>query len=177
MLDRRRIGLTSGLPTHPYHHEGAWTVGRCLNSPWARPVSLPDAVALIERVHESAARGARDSFGALAGAVAVPIAGIAIRACPTLPSTVAERTADNRAQVVADSVLYRQALAVEARARGGPVNWYDRERVFRDAAAVLGGEGVNSFLAAMGRSIEAPWQAKQKLAAAAALAVTPFPAT
>ncbi len=38
LLDRRRIDLTSGLPTHPYHHEGAWAVGRYLNSPWARPM-------------------------------------------------------------------------------------------------------------------------------------------
>jgi len=24
LLDRRRIDLTHGLPTHPYHHEGSW---------------------------------------------------------------------------------------------------------------------------------------------------------
>src|SRR5450755_3658012 len=69
LLDRRRIDLTSGLPTHPYHHEGAWAVGRYLNSPWARPISLADAVALIERVHESAAHGARAGFEALTAAV------------------------------------------------------------------------------------------------------------
>ena len=23
-LDRRRVDLTNGLPTHPYHHEGSW---------------------------------------------------------------------------------------------------------------------------------------------------------
>src|SRR5262245_19532503 len=41
-LDRRRIDLTRGLPTHPYHHEGSWAVGRYQNSPWARPISLAD---------------------------------------------------------------------------------------------------------------------------------------
>jgi hypothetical protein len=176
LLDRRRINLTSGLPTHPYHHEGGWAVGRYLNSPWARPIPLAEAVALVERVHASAARGARESLEALAAAVPVPIARIAIRACPTLPATIEERMADNRAQVVADSVMYREALAVEARVRGWAVYWYDRERVFRDAAAALGCEDVNSFLAAMGRSIGAPWQAKHKLAAAAALAVARYPA-
>jgi hypothetical protein len=176
LLDRRRVDLTSGLPTQPYHHEGAWAVGRYLNSPWARPISLADAVALVERVHESAARGARESLEALAAAVPVPIASIAIRACPTLPPTIEERIADNRAQVVADSVMYREALAVEAGARGWPVYWYDRERVFRDAAAVLGCEDVNTFLNAMGRSIGAPWQAKHKLAAAAAIAAARYPA-
>jgi hypothetical protein len=98
LLDRRRIDLTSGLPTRPYHHEGAWAVGRYLNSPWARRISLLEAVALVKRVHEAAARGARESLEALAAAMPVPIAGIAIRACPTLPATIEERIADNRAQ-------------------------------------------------------------------------------
>jgi len=169
-LDRRRIDLTSGLPTHPYHHEGAWAVGRYLSSPWARPMSLAEAVALIERVHAAAARGARDNLEALAAALPVPISSIAIRMCPALPATIEERIADNRAQVVADSVMYRMALATEAEARGWCVHWYDRERVFRDAAAILGGEDVNAFLNAMGRSAGPPWQAKHKLAAAAALA-------
>jgi hypothetical protein len=169
-LDRRRIDLTSGLPTHPYHHEGAWAVGRYLSSPWARPMSLAEAVALIERVHAAAARGARDNLEALAAALPVPISSIAIRVCPALPATIEERIADNRAQVVADSVMYRMALATEAEARGWCVHWYDRERVFRDAAAMLGGEDINAFLNAMGRSVGPPWQAKHKLAAAAALA-------
>src|SRR5450755_4856677 len=84
LLDRRRIDLTHGLPTHPYHHEGSWAVGRYANSSWARPISLPDAVALVERVRQAAASGARESLEALAAAVPVPIASIAIRVCPTL---------------------------------------------------------------------------------------------
>jgi hypothetical protein len=170
LLDRRRIDLTTGLPTQPYHHEGAWAVGRYRDSPWARPISLAEAVALIERVHESAAQGAREGLDALAAAVTMPIATIAIRMCPTLPSTIEERIADNRAQVIADSVMYREALAGAARARGWSVYWYDRERVFLDAATGLGCDDVNAFLNAMGRSIGPPWQAKHKLAAAAALA-------
>ena len=94
LLDRRRVDLTRGLPTHPYHHEGSWAVGRYLNSPWARAISLADAVALVERVRESAARGARASLEALAATVPVPIASIAIRVCPQLPPTTQERIAD-----------------------------------------------------------------------------------
>jgi hypothetical protein len=60
-------------------------VGRYLNSPWAREITLADAVALVERVRDSAARGARQSLEALAAAVPVPIASIAIRVCPELP--------------------------------------------------------------------------------------------
>ena len=170
LLDRRRIDLTRGLPTHPYHHEGSWAVGRYLNSPWAREISLADAVALVARVRDSASAGARESLEALAAAVPVRIASIAIRVCPRLPSTTEERITDNRAANVADSVMYREALATAAEARGWSVHWYDRERVFRDAVAALGGKDVDAFLHAMGRSIGPPWQAKHKLAAAAALA-------
>jgi hypothetical protein len=175
-LDRRRIDLTNGLPTHPHHHQGSWAVGRYLNSPWAQSISLGDAVALVERVRESAARGARESLEALAAAVRAPIASIAIRICPKLPATIEERIADNRAQTVADSVMYREALAAAAVERGWSVYWYDRERVFHDAAAVLGCEDFNAFLYAMGRSIGPPWQAKHKLAAAAAIAAAAHPA-
>jgi hypothetical protein len=173
LLDRRRIDLTDrGLPTHPHHHEGSWAVGRYLNSPGARALSLADAVALVDRVRASAARGAREGLEALAAAVPMPVASIAIRACPKLPPTTEERIADHRAQTIADSVMYREAMATAAEARGWFVHWYDRERVFRDAAAVLGGEDINAFLSAMGRSVGPPWQAKHKLAAAAALAAT-----
>ena len=173
LLDRRRIVLTDrGLPTHPHHHEGSWAVGRYLNTPGARVLSLADAVALVERVRASAARCAREGLEALAAAVAVPIAGIAIRACPTLPPTTEERIADNRAQTFADSVMYREALAAAAEERGWSVHWYERDHVFRDAAAALGRDDVDAFLNAMGRSIGPPWQAKHKLAAAAALAAT-----
>ena len=170
LLDRRRIDLTRGLPTHPYHHEGSWAIGRYVSSSWARAITLPDAVALVERVRESAARGARESLEALAAAVLVPIANIAIRVCPELPPTTEERITDTRAANVADSVMYREALATAGAARGWSVHWYDRERVFHDAAAALGAEDVDAFLHAMGRAIGPPWQAKHKLAAAAALA-------
>ena len=172
LLDRRSIDLTErGLPAHPHHHEGSWAMGRYLNSPWARTISLAEAVALVERVRTSAERGAREGLETLAAAVSVPIASIAIRVCPPLPPTTEERIADNRAQTFADSVMYRQALATAAEARGWSVYWYDRDGVFSDAARVLGGADLDAFLSAMGRSIGPPWQAKHKLAAAAALAV------
>jgi hypothetical protein len=118
LLDRRRIDLTHGLPTHPYHHEGSGAVGRYVNSAWARPISLSDAVALVERVRESAARGARESLETLAAAMPMPIASIAIRARPELPATTEQRIIDTRAANVADSVVYREALASAAEARG-----------------------------------------------------------
>ena len=170
-LDRRRIDLTHGLPTHPYHHEGSWAIGRYADSAWAKPISLPDAIALVKRVHKAAERGARDSLAALAAAVP-SITRIAIRVCPELPPSIEERIRDNRAANTADSVMYRQALAGAAEARGWSVRWYDRERVFADAAKALGRRDVDAVLLAMGRSIGPPWQARHKLAAAAALAST-----
>jgi len=172
LLDRRRIDLTHGLPTHAHHHEGSWAVGRYLNTPGARALPLAEAVALVERVRVAAARGAVESLEALAGAIEVPIARIAIRACPALPPTTEERIADNRAQTFADSVMYRQALATAAEERGWAVRWYDRETVNRDAAAALGRRDIDPLLQAMGRTVGSPWQAIHKLAAAAALAAT-----
>ena len=147
-------------------------MGRYINSPWARKISLVDAVALVERVREAAAHGAREGLEALVAAVPLPIARIAIRVCPALPPTTEERIKDTRAANVADSIMYREALATAAKARGWSVHWYERERVFRDAAAALGDEDIDAFLRAMGRAVGPPWQARHKLAAAAALAAT-----
>jgi hypothetical protein len=171
LLERRQVVLTAqGLATHPHHHEGSWAVGRYLNTPGARPLALADAVALVERVRASAERGARESLQALAAAVRAPIGGIAIRAIPPLPATTEQRITDHRAQTFADSAMYREALADAAERRGWVIHWYDRERVVGDAAAALGRTDIDAFLSAMGRALGPPWQAKHKLAAAAALA-------
>jgi len=171
LLDRRRLELVDrGLPSYPHHHEGSWAVGRYLKTPGARVLSLADAVALVDRVRASAARCAHEGLEALAASVPVPISRIAIRACPTLPPTTEERIIDNRAQTIADSVMYREALAAAAEARGWAVHWYDRDDVLREAAAALRREDIDAVLFAMGRSAGPPWQAKHKLAAAAAMA-------
>lgn len=172
VLDRRSIDLTErSLPTHPHHHEGSWAVGRYLNTPGARTLSLAEAVAIVDRVRTAATNGARDGLAALAAAVAVPITGIAIRAYPRLPPTTEERIRDNRVQTFADSVMYREAVASAAAARGWLVHWYDRDDVFGVAAAALGLPDIDPVLSAMGRAIGPPWQARHKLAAAAALTV------
>src|SRR5690348_5236939 len=74
LLDRRHIDLTRALPTHPYHHEGSWAVGRYADSPWAKKISLADAIALVKRVHAAADKGARENLAALAAEVLQPIA-------------------------------------------------------------------------------------------------------
>ena len=170
LLDRRLVDLTHGLPTHPHHHQGSWAVGRYLDTPGAKAMPLADAVALVERVRAAAAIGASESLDRLAAAISVPVVAIAIRACPELPATTEQRIIDNRAQTYADSVMYRQALAAAAEARGWSVHWYDRDHVMREAAIALDTR-IDTFLAAMGKTTGPPWQAKHKLAAAAALAI------
>lgn len=159
-----------GCRRTPHHHEGSWAVGRYLNTPGARAISLADAVALVERVRSSAASCARQCLDALAAGVSVPIEGVAIRVCPEMPVTVEARIVDARAQTYADSVMYREALAAAATARGWRVHWYDRETVFRDAAVALRRDDLDGLLREMGRSAGPPWQAAHKLAVAAALA-------
>lgn len=171
ILDRRKIDLTIDLPTHPHHHQGSWAVGRYTDSPWAQEISLPEAIKLVELVQKASAEGAREGLSALAASVPVEISGIAIRECPALPSTIEDRIRDNRAQAVADTVMYRQALAGAAVARGWTVSWYDRDRVFDDAAMKLHCDDIKAVIAEMGRSIGVPWQARHKQAAAAALSI------
>lgn len=172
LLDRRSIDLTEGLPTHPHHHEGSWAVGRYLNTPGARALPLADAIALVERVREAASRGAQEALDALAKAVDVQIAHISLRVSPELPPTVEERIRDNRAQTFADTAMYRDAIADAAKARGWAVHWYDRDRVFHDAAKAIGKKDIEAFVQTLGKNMGPPWQAKHKLAAAAAIAAS-----
>lgn len=99
----------------------------------------------------------------------MPIGAIGLRACQPLPSTIEACIRDTRAASMADSILYRSALANAARGRGWPVSWYERDDVMRDAAAALGGADLATRLSELGRAIGPPWQATHKLAAAAAL--------
>src|SRR5262245_20697505 len=117
LLDRRRIELVGeGLPKLPHHSEG-------------QRLPLDEAVALVELVRASAERHAVLALDAVT--LAVPrVFGVALRKCPQLPPSIAERIKDYRAQNVADWVMYRKALASAAEARGWPVHWYDAKTVF-----------------------------------------------
>ncbi len=169
VVDRRSVDLTSDLPTHPYHHEGAWALGRYRDSAWSRDISLPEAIELVRTVQAAAEAGALNVLRALSDDLDVPVRGISIRICPQLPETIEARIRDHRAETMADSIMYRQALAGAAGVLGWPVAWYDRTQVFEAAGQVLGEVDVDAALKALGRPLGAPWQARHKLAAAAAL--------
>lgn len=171
LLDRRRVTLTQKpLPTHPYHHQGSWAVGRYKHSPWAQEITLEEAISLVKKVEIAAALGAQNALDQLIAELETPIEAISIRRCPPMPATIEGRIRDHRAQTYADTVMYRQALAEAALGKKWRVFWYDSDTVLENAAKVIDTENPASFLKALGKPWGPPWQAKHKLAAAAAIA-------
>jgi hypothetical protein len=157
LLDRRRVELVDAeLPKIPHHSEG-------------QALPLHDAVALVERVRVSAERHAKLSLDAVAMTVPGRILGVALRQCPVLPPTIAERITDYKAQNVADWVMYRKALAAAAEARGWAIHWYDAKKVFDAASEALGIEDLDAHFLQLRSSIGPPWGKDHKLAMAAAI--------
>ena len=156
LLDRRRVELVDqGLPKIPHHSE-------CQRLP------LDEAVALVERVRMSAEKNAELALDAVA--MAVPgILGIALRQCPELPPTIAERIRDYFAQNNADWVMYRKALAAAAGARGWPVQWYDAKKVLEEASQALGVENLDAHFLTVRRAVGPPWNNDHRLAMAAGI--------
>jgi hypothetical protein len=160
ILDRRRVELVdAGLPSIPHHSE-------CQRLP------LDKAVELVERVRVSAESRAVLALNDVA--MAVPrVLGVALRKCPQLPPTIAERIQDYRAQNVADWVMYRKALDSAAEARGWPVHWYDAKKVLDAARQALGVENLDAHFLKVRRAIGPPWNNDHKLAMAAAIVAAP----
>jgi hypothetical protein len=160
LLDRRRVDLVGdGLPKLPHHSEG-------------QRLPLDEAVELVGRVRVSAERHAALALDAVAMA-APRILGVALRKCPQLPPTIAERIKDYRAQNVADWVKYRKALASAAEARGWPVHWYDAKSVLGTARQALRIEDFDAHCLQVRRAVGPPWNMDHKLAMAAAIVTAP----
>jgi hypothetical protein len=157
LLDRRRVELVDeGLPKLPHHHD-------------AQGLPPDEAVALVERVRVSAERRAVLALDSVM--MAVPrILGVALRNCPELPPTIAERIKDYRAQNVADWVMYRKALASAAESRGWAVHWYDAKKVLSAASEALRVENLDAHFLHIRRAVGPPWNMDHKLAMAAAMA-------
>ena len=156
LLDRRRVELVGeGLPKLPHHSEG-------------QGLPLDEAVKLVERVRVSAERHAVLALDAVAKKVP-RILGVALRERQPLPPTVAERIKDYRAQNVADWVMYRNALASAAEARGWPVHWYDAKSVMGAASRALRVADLDAHFLQVRRAVGPPWNNDHKLAMAAAV--------
>lgn len=161
LLDRRRVELVDeGLPKIPHHSE-------------AQRLPLDEAVALVERVRVSAERHARLRLDAVATTLPNQIRGVALRQCPPLPPTIAERIKDYKAQNNADWVMYRQALASAAEARGWAVHWFDTKKVFAAASEALrisrSITDLDAHFLQLRKSIGPPWSQDHKLAMSAAI--------
>jgi hypothetical protein len=157
LLDRRRVELVDeGLPKIPHHSE-------------AQRLPIAEAVALVERVRMSAERHAKLVLDLVATTVPGRISGVALRQCPALPPTIAERLTDYRAQNVADWVMYRQALAAAAEARGWAVHWYDAKKVCDAAGKALRIDDLDAHFLELRRSIGPPWSKDHRVAMAAAI--------
>lgn len=156
LVDRRNVELVDKrLPSIP-HHEG-------------QTLPIDEAVALVEKVCDSADRHAILALDAVATALPVNIVGIALRECPPLPSTIAERITNYRARNVADWVMYRRALAAAAEARGWNVHWYNAKAVIDAARDVLQVDDLATHFQQIRRSIGPPWTKDHQLAMAAAI--------
>jgi hypothetical protein len=157
LLDRRRVELADeDLPKIPHHSEG-------------QRLPPDEAVALVERVRASAERHSKLVLDGLATTLPGRIRGIALRQCPELPPTIAERITHYWAQNVADWVMYRKALAAAAEARGWAVHWYDAKKVSAAASEALHIEDLDTHFVQLRKSIGPPWNNDHKLAMAAAI--------
>lgn len=158
VLDRRRIELVAaGEPRYPYHHD-------------AQGLPLPDAEQMIASLERSVCRHAGLAFDSLAASIQTPVSGIALRACPRIRDTVQERLDDYFSRNNADSVLYRQALAEVAQARGWQVHWYDARTVVGNMCEALQLGAADQWFADLRQTLGSPWTQDHRLALAAAIA-------
>jgi len=160
VLDSRRVELVDAhLPSMPIHHD-------------AQKLPLEQGLDLVERVRISAEQHAKRALDAVAHAVATPVRGIALRECPPLPPTVAERIQNYRASNVADWVMYRMALAHAAESRGWFVRWYDAKTVIAAVCEALHVATLDTYFLEARKSFGPPWTKDHKVATVAAIGVS-----
>lgn len=159
LVGRHRVELVdAGLPKIPYHCE-------------AQQLPMEEAVALVERVRLSAERQSRLVLESVARMEPGRIVGIALRACPELPSSITERIEGYRSRNVADWVMYRKALAAAAEERGWAVCWYEAKHVLAEAAEAMQIQDFEAHFQLLKKSCGPPWGKDQKVAMAAAIAM------
>jgi len=154
VVDRRRIELVEpGVAAAPIHHEG-------------KPLDDEAAAALVAQVRASAARATAASLDQLTAVLSEPIVSMSLRAWPPdFPDDIAvQRRVPYEAR--ADSVMYRQVLAEQARARGWDVHFYDAKDVEVQAARKLA-ERADQVLLGPRATLGPPWTKDHRMALAA----------
>lgn len=152
VVDRRRIELVEpGVATAPIHHEGA---------------ALDDAAVLelLAEVRASVERATAVALDSLA--VLGAVVSLSLRAWPAdFPTDLATlRRTPYEAQ--ADSVMYREIIAADARARGWDVPVFDAKTVEGKASAVLGSQADDVLHGPRAR-LGPPWNKDHRMALAA----------
>jgi hypothetical protein len=156
VVDRRRIELIEpGVATAPIHHEG-------------KPLDDAATAALVVEVRASAMRATAASLDELVTAVHEPIESMSLRAWPVdFPDDIAvQRRVPYEAR--ADSVMYRQILAEQARARGWAVLFFNANDVEHEAASILGAR-TDEVLHGPRTTLGPPWTKDHRMALAATI--------
>jgi hypothetical protein len=156
VVDRRRIELIEpGMAAAPIHHEG-------------KPLDDATTAALVVKVRASAVRATSASLDELATAVPEPIVSMSLRAWPLdFPDDIAvQRRAPYEAQ--ADSIMYRQVLAEQARARGWDVHLFDAKDIEGRAVSILG-DRADEVLHGPRATLGPPWAKDHRMALAATI--------
>ena len=154
VVDRRRIELIEpGMPNAPIHHEG-------------KPLDDAATAVLVAQVRASAVRATSEALDELAGALPAPILSMSLRAWSLdFPQDIAvQRRVPYEAR--ADSVMYRQVLAEQARARGWEVHLYDAKDVEARAVSKLA-ERADEVLRGPRATLGPPWTKDHRMALAA----------
>jgi hypothetical protein len=156
VVDRRRVELIEpGMATAPIHHEG-------------KPLDDAATAALVVKVRASAMRATSASLDELATAVPEPIVSMSLRAWPhDFPDDIAvQRRAPSEAH--ADSIMYRQVLAEQARARGWEVHLYNAKDIESQAVRILG-DRADEVLHGPRAALGPPWAKDHRMALAATI--------
>ena len=156
VVDRRRIELVEpGMAMAPIHHEG-------------KPLDDAAAAVLVAQVRASAARATADALDDLAAALPEPIVSMSLRAWPLdFPADIAvQRRAPYESH--ADSIMYREVLAEQARARGWDIHLYDAKDVEARAARELGARADDVLFGPRAR-LGPPWNKDHRMALAATI--------
>jgi hypothetical protein len=154
VVDRRRIELIeAGMPSAPIHHEG-------------KPLDDADIVMLVAQVRASVVRATSRALDELETALPEPIVSMSLRAWPfDFPEDIAvQRRVPYEAH--ADSIMYRQVLAEQSRARGWDVHFYDAKDVEVRAARKLAGR-ADEVLLGPRSTMGPPWAKDHRMALAA----------
>ena len=156
VVDRRRIELIEpGMSAAPMHYE-------------SRHLDVAATAALVAEARASVVRATSAALDEIAAALPAPVRSISLRAWPLdFPDDIAvQRRTPYEAR--ADAIMYRQALAELAHARGWEVHCYDARAVVDQAARMLG-DRVDEVLQGPRATIGPPWNKDHRVALAATI--------